>query len=144
MALIAHPHFDVVRKLKLPKGEFAIFGSGPLIVRGLIAGSNDLDVLCRGEAWQVAQRIGRVTVLEDYKVTVATICNEQISFGTQWGIGDPDVNMLIDEAEMIDGLPFVHMRHVIAYKQIRRSTRDMRHLEILGKNGFGEFTDEVG
>lgn len=143
MALIAHPYFDVIRGLKLPKGEFAIFGSGPLIVRGLIAGSNDLDVLCRGEAWQVAQRIGRVTVLEDYNVTVATICNDQISFGTQWGIGDPDVNRLIDEAEMIGGLPFVHMRHVIAYKQIRSSTRDIRHLVILEKNGFGALIDEV-
>lgn len=133
MALLAHPYFDVIRELNLPKGEFAIFGSGPRIVRGLIEGSNDLDVLCRGEAWRVVRSKGRITFLEEYDITIATLCNDKISFGSQWGIGDPDVNMLIDAAEMSGDLPIVHLRHVIAYKRIRRSSRDMRHLEFLGK-----------
>jgi len=50
--------FDRVKRLNLPVGDFAIFGSGPLIVRGIIPGSNDLDIICRGKAWQKIKKIG--------------------------------------------------------------------------------------
>jgi hypothetical protein len=140
--LVAHPYFEAVRALKLPRGDFAVFGSGPLIVRGLIEGSNDLDVLCRGDAWQMVQKIGNVTYLEEYEVTVASICNERVTFGTEWGIGNPDVNALIDEAEIIEGLPFVRLSHVIRYKLERASAKDMQHIEILKKSGFGPLVAE--
>ena len=140
--MVAHPYFEAVRELKLPRGDFAVFGSGPLIVRGLIEGSNDLDVLCRGDAWQMVQKIGNVTYLEEYAVTVASICNERVTFGTEWGIGNPDVNALIDEAEIIEGLPFVRLSHVIRYKLERASVKDMQHIEILKKSGFGPLVAE--
>ena len=37
-----------LRALKLPAGDYAIFGSGPLVVHGLIEGVRDLDVVARG------------------------------------------------------------------------------------------------
>ena len=40
--------FDLLRSLELPVGDYAIFGSGPLIVRGIIEATNDLDIICPG------------------------------------------------------------------------------------------------
>ena len=115
----------------LPAGEFAIFESGPLIVRGVIPAANDLDIICRGAAWERAKSIGTVEHLEEYSVTIAAICDGQISFGTEWGIGIFDVDDLIDDAELIGGLPFVQLRHVISYKMERASPKDLRHIEAL-------------
>ena len=50
--------FDSVKSLNLPVSDFAIFGSGPLIVRGIIPASNDLDIICRGQAWERVKAIG--------------------------------------------------------------------------------------
>ncbi|UTW56209.1 hypothetical protein [Kordiimonas sp. SCSIO 12610] len=131
-------YFDIVKGYGLPDDDFAIFGSGPLIVRGLIEGSNDLDIICRGSAWDRVQKIGTTEFLPDYNVTIVSTCNGDITFGTEWGIGNPDIDTLIDSAEMIEGLPFVHLSHVIEYKLIRSSNKDKHHMELLEKSGYGE------
>lgn len=128
--------FQIVRDLNLPKGDFAIFGSGPLIIRGLIPGSNDLDIICRGAAWEAAKAIGRTQYVPEYNVEIATMCDDAITFGNQWGIGNPNIDRLIDDAEIIDELPFVSLRHVVKYKLLRASPKDMRHIKILKDNGF--------
>jgi len=91
--------FPELRSLDLPPGEFAIFGSGPLIVRGIVLAANDLDIICRGAVWDRVKSIGTVEYLEEYDITVVTMCDGRLSFGTEWGIGEFDVDNLIDNAE---------------------------------------------
>ena len=98
-----HDLFERLRALRLPIGEFAVFGSGPLVVRGVIEASNDLDD-------------GRLT------------------FGTRWAIGDVDPDELIDTAEIIDGLPFARLEHVIAYKRLSGRPKDLDHLAALARS----------
>jgi hypothetical protein len=57
------------------------------------------------------------------------MCDGRLTFGTEWGLGDFDVDELIDDAEMIDGLPFVQLKHVVSYKMKRASSKDIRHIE---------------
>ncbi len=121
--------FDYVKTLGLSQRDYAIFGSGPLIVRGWVEGTNDLDVICRRSAWEKACDAGVVSYDERYDVSLASHCNGRVTFGTSWGIGDFDIDELIDTAEIIDGLPFVRLEHVIAYKQVRSSPKDLLHLE---------------
>ena len=123
------PLFDYLRELGLPPCDYAIFGSGPLIVRGWVQGTNDIDVICRKSAWKAACRTGVLNYDERYDVSLASHCNGRITFGTSWGIGEFDVDELIDTAEIIDGLPFVRVEHVVQYKQIRSSPKDLLHLE---------------
>lgn len=52
--------FGKIRALGLPIGDYAIFGSGPLAVRGLMPGARDLDVVARGTAWERWRRLGPV------------------------------------------------------------------------------------
>ncbi len=123
--------FDRVKRLNLPVSDFAIFGSGPLIVRGIIPASNDLDIICRGQAWERVKAIGELEYLSKYDVTVVTMCGGRLTFGTKWAIGEFDIDELIDGAEEIDGLPFVRLEHVTNYKEISKRPKDLRHIEAL-------------
>jgi len=98
--------------------------------------SNDLDVLCRGDVWDTVCQIGEHKFLDEYGVTIVDLADCDITFGTVWGIGNFDVNMLIDTAEIIDELPFVQLDHVIRYKNIRASKKDLSHLQALRKAGY--------
>ena len=127
--------FDQVRQLKLPTDDYAIFGSGPLAIRGIIPSSNDLDILCRRDAWESVTQIGTMKFLPEYNVTVVSILDGVITFGMEWGIGGVNVDELIETAETIDFLPFVRLEHVITYKKIRASPKDLLHLEALEASG---------
>ena len=125
------PQLDVLRQLALPTGEYAVFGSGPLVVRGIVPFGNDLDVLCRGDAWNRVRELGDLEHLDDYGVDIVTMLDGQLTFGTSWGIGSLDVDELIDTAETILALPFVRLEFVETYKQIRNSEKDIAHLDAL-------------
>ena len=119
---------DFVRSMQLPQGDYAIFGSGPLLIRGIIAATNDIDILCRGAAWERVQTEGELKYLDDYDVTIAEFLDGRVSFGTRWAIGDFAVDELINSAEMLDGLPFVRLEYVIDYKKIADRPKDREHL----------------
>lgn len=122
--------------LQLPQQDFAVFGSGPLIVRRLIPASNDIDVLCRGDAWEHLKRVGERQYLPEYDVEIVTLSKGRLTFGTRWGIGDFDVELLIDTAEIIDDLPFVQLQYVVEYKTIAGRPKDHIHLQALQNSGF--------
>jgi hypothetical protein len=111
-----------------------LFGSGPLLVRGWIEDVGDLDVLARGAAWAEAQRRGPIEHLEEWDVEVVAIGN--ITIGTQWAIGDIDVDRLIDDAELIEGIPCARLDDVVAYKLISDREKDRLHLTIIESHGY--------
>ena len=127
---------DRVRDMALPAADYVIFGSAPLRVRGIIPSCNDLDILCRGSVWDYARSQGELVYLDEYDVTVATFCDRRITFGTEWAIGDVDVDELITSAELIDGLCFAPLEAVVRYKTIRNSVKDREHIESLMQSSF--------
>jgi hypothetical protein len=120
-----------VRALGLPAGHFVLFGSAPLLVRGIVPPNGDLDVLARGPAWDAARELGPTVRLEPYGVEVVRLLGGRIEIGTVWGIGEVDVDRLIDTAEIIDGLPFAGLAHVRAYKELAGRPKDRQHLRLL-------------
>jgi hypothetical protein len=127
--------FDRLRQLELPPDSYAIFGSGPLAIRKIIPSCNGLDVLCKPRVWSLVQEMGDSEYLPRYDVTIVNLPDCDITFGTSWGIGEFDIEALIDGAETIDSLPFVRIEHVIAYKKIRSSAKDLAHLDALRSAG---------
>jgi len=123
--------FGLLRSLELPMGDYAIFGSGPLIIRGIIEATNDLDVLGRNEAWQRARGLGELVVLPEDGAEIVSCFDGAVTIGTSWLYGEFDIDELIDTAEIIDGLPFVRLEHVVMYKKIAARPKDLRHLEQL-------------
>lgn len=125
---------DYLQRLKdldLPAGHYAVFGSGPLLVRGIIDDANDIDVICRGAAWEKARALGRTEYLEKYDVTIVSLDDGRLTFGTRWAIGDFDTDELIDSSEIINDLPFVRLEHVVAYKEIADRRKDRDHIAAL-------------
>ncbi|KAA3637332.1 MAG: hypothetical protein DWP92_07985 [Armatimonadetes bacterium] len=128
-----HPLLTRLVALDLDPSSHALFGSGPLLVRGWIDTVGDLDVIARGKAWKQAIAAGQLELVADYGVDIVTI-GESITVGTQWGIGDFFVDELIDTAETIDGIQCVLLEHVIAYKEIARRPKDIDHLAVIAAN----------
>ena len=120
-----------VRALGLPAGNFMLFGSAPLLVRGIVPPTGDVDVLARGPAWEAARALGPTVRLPHYGVDVVRLLDGRIEIGTVWGIGNVDVDDLIDSAEDIDGLPFAGLAHVRAYKELAGRPKDRKHLRLL-------------
>ena len=125
--------FDRLRALELTPGEYAVFGSGPLAVRGLIDTVRDLDVIVRGQTWQQVRALG-VVVMKGKDETVDL--GNGLTFGTSWGYGVFDMEKLIDHAEIIEGLPFVRLDAVIEFKEIADRPKDREHLGALRESGL--------
>ncbi len=132
----SHPLLQRLRALSLPLGHYAVFGSGPLLVRGLIPDVGDLDVLVRGPAWSTAAEHGQVIRLDAYDIDVISVDGGALTFGRTWGIGSFDVDTLIDTADIIDGIPFVTLDHVIVYKRMANRPKDVHHLELMAAAGL--------
>lgn len=122
---------DRLRSLALPPGHYAVFGSGPLIVRGIIEATNDLDVISRGSAWDRACQLGDLVYLEEHHVEVVSFDDGAITVGKSWAYGEFDIEQLIDTAETIEGLPFVRLEHVVRYKEAAARPKDLAHLRAL-------------
>ena len=125
--------FGMLRRLGLPYGHFAVFGSGPLLVRGIIEDATDLDVVARGPAWLHAIATGTLVDLEKHGITVASFFDGAITVGNRWAIGGFSIDTLIDTAEAIEGLPFVRLEHVRSYKLLAARSKDLDHLERLDR-----------
>ena len=91
--------------------------------------AGDLDVLCRGQAWERAQTLGPIG--EQHGVPVVSLGAGPVTLGRRWAVGEVDEDSLIDTAEVIDGLPFVRLEHVVAYKRIIDRPKDREHLRRL-------------
>lgn len=116
--------------LELASGHWALFGSGPLLVRGWVQETGDLDVVARGPAWDQAVALGQRIHLDEFDIEVVQI-GRDITIGASWAIGGFDTDELIDTAEVIDGIPCVRLDHVLAYKQIAGRNKDAEHIRLI-------------
>lgn len=125
--------FDRLRRLSLPAGQYAVFGSGPLAVRGLIERVGDLDVIVRGEAWDQVVVLGRVVMLGAHEtVDLGT----GLTFGRSWAYGDFDIGKLIDDAGWIEELPFVRLSAVVEYKELADRPKEREHIRLIREAGL--------
>ena len=128
-----NPLLEELRSLHLPPGDYVIFGSGPLLVRGVIEQSDDLDVLCRGAAWDAVCRLAAPQRDPQWGVELVSLHDGRLTFGRTWAVGDVDVDEIIDTAEVLDGLPFARLDHVVTYKKLLGRPKDVAHLEALAR-----------
>lgn len=130
MNLPNHPLFEELKKIGLPDGDYAIFGSGPLWVRG-IRESNDLDIIARGSAWEWAKGNGNFGMKEECHLECVHFADGNIEIYRDWAPGEWDIDRLIDTAEIIEGIPFVRLEHVIEWKKQKSREKDMRDLILI-------------
>lgn len=122
--------FKRVKELNLPIGEYAIFGSGPMGIRNLRE-MHDIDIIVSDrifneysnkQGWKIKEIYGYRDWLKND--------NLEIEMGRDWHEGW-DVEGMIREAEIIDGLLFVKLEYLIEWKKFYGSEKDLKDVEII-------------
>jgi hypothetical protein len=119
---------DKLRALDLPKGDYAVFGSGPLVARGLVGEVRDLGVVARGSAWERTKGLGPVRTAPEGDPVVRLEGGVIEVFGGWLGW---DIDALIGNAEIIDGLPFARLEDVLAFKRFYGRPKDIAHVRLI-------------
>jgi len=117
-----------LKALGLPPDDFAVFGSGPLMARGLIE-SHDLDIIARGAAWQRARQLGRETA-GTHAGRKVELAGGRIEVFDAWGPGAWDPDALIDGADVIDGVRYARLAEVLKWKKMMRRPKDTEHIRL--------------
>jgi hypothetical protein len=120
--------FGKLRALGLPIADYAVFGSGPLAVRGLLEEVHDLDLVARGAAWKQAKGLGGPRTAPEGDPVVWLEGGAIEIFGGWLGW---DIDALIDNAEIIDGLPFARLEDVLAFKLSHGRPKDVAHARLI-------------
>ncbi|TMR12386.1 M20/M25/M40 family metallo-hydrolase [Nonomuraea turkmeniaca] len=117
--------FAELARLNLPLGEYVVCGSAVLYVRGLRSRVGDLDVLARGPAWTTVLSLGvpPSAALSGHGLVV-NHPTHAIEFVDRWTPGWP-TDYLIASADLIDGIPFMRLGDVLAWKQRARRSKDL-------------------
>lgn len=122
--------FEKFRELNLPIGKYAIFGSGPMGIRGLKE-CNDIDAIVLSDIfeeyknkpeWKFEENKGWGNGLLEYM---------NIELLRNWGPGTWNVQEIINEADIIDGLAFVKLDKVLEWKKIMNREKDKKDIEII-------------
>jgi len=101
---------DKLKGYGLEDGDYAIFGSAPLVVKGLLDDVNDLDVIIKPSKWIFGDN--------EYRT-------EDIEFFNNWpGF---DIDDLIDNKSFeYNGFRFVNVDEVIRYKKMLKRKKDKK------------------
>ena len=122
--------FQKVKELKLPIGKYALFGSAPLGIRGLKE-CRDADIVVTADLWNEYKEKGW-----EEKTSVGGSCclrKGEVELWKDWGPGRWEIEKLIEEAEIIDGLPFVRLVTVVAWKKQYGREKDLEDIEMIEK-----------
>jgi hypothetical protein len=124
-----HPvlHNPLVRRLSalaLDMDHYAVFGSGPMLAHGLRTSVSDLDIIARGAAWERAVALGDSGRSELRGDPCVRFWKGRIEVFRNWVTDHCSVDELIDNADVIAGIRFVQLPHVLAYKRILRREKD--------------------
>lgn len=122
--------FEEARKLCLPLGEYVIVGSGPLAAHGL-RNFNDVDLVVterifgqlRADGWeQTTGPEDRPCLKKDmYEVFKDLRCRDY----------RPETKRLIEEAEIIDGIPFLRLEELARFKKTIGREKDLRDVQLI-------------
>ncbi len=120
---------EELKKLNLPKGKYAIFGSGPLAIRGL-RDVRDLDVIVKDDAYEkLCAKYPRHIKTEP--VNCIQIGNLEI--GNKWLNNSNQIDEMIETADIIYGFPFVKLKYVLEWKKKMGRDKDLKDVQLIEK-----------
>lgn len=125
-------YLSKLAKIDLPSGDWAIFGSAPMMAHGLKDKCHDLDIIARNSAWEKALTLGDVEQA-DMGDHVVRLFNNTIEIFDGWKPGEWNTSDLIDNAEIIDGFPYVKLVSVLEWKKRMGRTKDIKEIPIIEK-----------
>jgi hypothetical protein len=133
-SLLTHRLIAKLVALDLPPDDYAVFGSGPLLAHRLPVDAHDLDIVARGAAWQRARCLGRPVPAPSGSGLMVELAGGELQVFDAWTSPDWDVDRLIDEADVVDGIRFVPLPIVLAWKRQSRRDKDAEHVELIERH----------
>lgn len=126
---------DMLRALKLDAEDYAVFGSAPLFMHGLKESLRDLDVIARGRAWEQALDLAEQGLLSlatppSGRGTMLRHPSGLIEIFNEWTTKEVNLDDLIDSAEVTDGIRFVQVGDVLAWKAMSGRAKDRLDVEM--------------
>jgi hypothetical protein len=119
--------FEQVKALNLPLGKYALFGSALLGVRGLKQ-CHDADIIVLEDIFKEYEEKG--WKMKEMPHGSKFLCNGDIELWQDWFPGEWNIEQLISNAEVIDGLPFVKIEEVIKWKKLNGREKDLKDIEL--------------
>lgn len=122
--------FAQVKKLNLPIGKYALFGSAPLGIRNL-KDCHDVDIIVTEDLWNKYKNKSEWELKEmpnEFKDVY--LCNGDIELWKNWRPGNWDIESLIKNAEISSGLPFVKLEEMIRWKKMNGREKDLKDVEV--------------
>lgn len=118
-----------VKKLNLPIGKFAIFGSGPMGARE-IRECKDADIIVTADLFNnLKNNLGWKIKINKYGDECLE--NGNIEIWKNWRPGEWNIEKLIDDAEIINGLPFVKLGEVLKWKKMMGRDKDIADIQLI-------------
>jgi len=119
--------FLELKDLNFARDDFAIFGSGPMAVRG-IKESRDLDIVVKNQLWK--------KLIKNHKVYFSQMGGECLHLGEieifhDWKPWFDNSEELINSSDIIDGIRFVNLKYVLQWKIIFGREKDLKDIRLI-------------
>lgn len=119
-------HLEQLLALNLPTDQYAVFGSGPLAVRGWRE-NDDIDIVVSQKLWQ--------ELIKQYSPTSPiSIKLDKIEIFNDWRPWFDSTEELIGSAELIDGIRYVNLDNVLKWKQAMGREKDLKDIKLINHN----------
>lgn len=120
---------EKVRGLGLPLGHYVVTGSGPLAVRGLRE-ANDVDIQVDDELWaQLEREYGASGDGKLLSLRPDIDAHRDSAYEPFAGAGDLAEH--IREADVIDGVAFMSLKHTKATKRGKGRRKDLDDIRLI-------------
>ncbi len=126
--------FNALRAFDLPVGQYVIISSGPMGIRNLRE-IGDIDLIVTPELWRVlAERYGVVEKEGKCKIDFPGSDIEAFWEGSFVKPSDPNFPTIaerINQAEVIEGLPFDSLETTLLFKRYMGREKDIRDIALI-------------
>lgn len=118
-----------IDKFNLPSNQYAIFGSGPLAIRGLRQ-AHDIDILVTPKLLEKLKKQYPVKIVNDDEIVEINDIEAMISYPQT---SPEKVQQMIKDAEEIKGYPFVKLEYLLITKKKLDRPKDHRDVKLIKK-----------
>ncbi|MFN7160303.1 MAG: hypothetical protein ACK4NC_01690 [Candidatus Gracilibacteria bacterium] len=115
-----------LESLHLPFGQYALFGSTVLAVRGL-RDAKDLDIAVKKELWDDLIK----KYPENFHDSPPSLQFENIDIFRDWKSLTGEIDEMIDTAEIFEGIPVVRPEYLFRLKKDLGREKDFVDIELL-------------
>jgi len=112
-------------ELGIPDGQYAVYGSGPLAIRG-IRDARDLDVAVKDRFYE--ELVKKYPEKERGKIELG---DGEIEIYPVWNSLMDNAEEVIDRAESIEGFRFIKLEDIIEWKRKMGREKDEQDIELI-------------